>query len=506
MINTLIYSLPPLDRLRPPLSGAILASVCKNLGHTCHAVDLQMELDNFLKINNVNGEYFDDVFYEHSNSFDNDQLALLKIFILQELEKLKGTSYNFVLVSFFSYLALPFGQIFLKELRQATSAKIIVGGAGITEKYFTNEPCHAVNKLKKQNIIDEFITGECEHALPLYFKTGGGPGIGNNNFVQIDQLDLLPWPDYSYYNLDAYQANQQKELCIIGSRGCVRRCTFCDVAKTSPKYRYRSGQNIANEIIHHYNQFGITRYYFTDSLVNGSFKAFDEMAQCLAEYQFPDPISWSGQYIIRSKNTTPKDHFKKLKESGCSTLFIGIESGSDRVRFELGKKFTNDDIEYYLENFARYNIQVLFLFFTGYISETAEDHAETLTMFKRWQKYVATGTIQGIETLNLLGILPGSPLEEIAKHNGFLFLTDDNNKINLRHWINPALPDFDFKERVKRHLTMMEEAMRYKWPLWNGQLSMRLYEQAIIKFINSPKKYIPLTQALTIPTPTITKQ
>jgi hypothetical protein len=97
-------------------------------------------------------------------------------------------------------------------------------------------------------------------------------------------------------------------------------------------------------------------------------------------------------------------------------------------------------------------------------------------------------------------------LEEIAKHNGFLFLTDDNNKINLRHWINPALPDFDFKERVKRHLTMMEEAMRYKWPLWNGQLSMRLYEQAIIKFINSPKKYIPLTQALTIPTPTITKQ
>lgn len=490
MTNTLIYNLPPLDRQRAPLSGAILASVCKNLGHTCHAVDLQVELDNFLKAKNINSEYFDDVFYEHSPSFDSAQLELLNLFVSQELQKLNNLNYDYVLVSFFSYLALPFGQVFLKELRTKTTAKIIVGGAGIIQH--NHNPTQFVDELKKQNIIDEFITGECEHALPLYFEKGSGPGIGNNNFVQIDQLDLVPWPDYSYYNLDNYQVNQQKELCVIGSRGCVRRCTFCDVVKTSPKYRYRSGQNIAEEIIHHYEQFGITKYYFTDSLINGSFKAFDDMCNGLARYQFAEPISWSGQYIIRSKDTTPKDHFKKLKESGCSTLFVGIESGSDRVRFELGKKFTNDDIEYYLENFAHYNIQVLFLFFTGYVSETKEDYEETLGMFKRWQRYVATGTIQGIETLNLLSILPGSPLEEIAKHDGFLFLTDNNDKINLRHWINPAMPEFDFKERVKRHLGMMEEAMRYRWPLWNGQLSMRLYEQAITKFVNSPKKYIPL--------------
>jgi hypothetical protein len=34
--------------------------------------------------------------------------------------------------------------------------------------------------------------------------------------------------------------------------------------------------------------------------------------------------------------------------------------------------------------------------------------------------------------------------------------------------------------------------MRYKWPLWNGQLAMRLYEQSINKFENSSKIYIPL--------------
>ena len=58
------------------------------------------------------------------------------------------------------------------------------------------------------------------------------------------------------------------------------------------------------------------------------------------------------------------------------------------------------------------------------------------------------------------------------------------------------MPTFDFKERVKRHVGMMEEAMKYKWPLWNGQLSMRLYEQAITKYMKSSKKYIPLAQAM----------
>jgi hypothetical protein len=65
---------------------------------------------------------------------------------------------------------------------------------------------------------------------------------------------------------------------------------------------------------------------------------------------------------------------------------------------------------------------------------------------------------------------------------------------NCIFWVNPYNPGFDFKERVKRHISMMEEAMRYKWPLWNGHLVMRLYEKAIIKFENTNKIYVPLTQ------------
>lgn len=492
MTKTLVISFPPLDPLRPPLAGAIVANICKQQGHMVTAVDLQSDLGFWLKDKDISQDYFDNVFYENAPTFNDSQINLLEEFITTTLDRLQVSEFDYIACSFFSYLAQQFGKIFLEMLRPNTTAKVIIGGAGLTnfKNAFRINELSFPEELKSKGIIDEFITGEAEVALVNYFNGIPGPGIGNSNFIQIDNLDTCPWPDYSYYELSKYQ---RKQLTIVGSRGCVRNCTFCDVAKTSPKYRYRSGNNLAQEIIHHYETHGITDFYFADSLVNGSFKAFDEMCNALASYNFDKPISWSGQYIIRSEKTTPKKHFEILKASGCKLLFVGIESGCDRVRAELGKKFTNDDIEYYLENFSRLGIEVLFLFFTGYVTETEQDYAETLQMFQRWQKYVATGTIQGIETLNILSILPGAPLEEYAKDHNFVFLQDEKGAFDLRSWVNPAMPQYDFKERVRRHIGMMEEAMKYKWPIWNGELSATLYEQSLAKFLKHQRKYIPIS-------------
>jgi len=493
MHKTLIINLPPLDKSRPSLAGAIIANVCALQGHWCVAEDLQHKLDQYLITQGQSTGYFDDVFYEHSPSFNNQQLQCLEQFIDQWISGSNLMQYDYIFVSLFSYLAQKFGQVFLPRLRTHTQAKIVVGGAGLVYVNNTSSQLAFAENFKQAGIIDEYITGEAEQSIPMYLEHGQGPGIGNYQFQQIDDLDIQPWPDYTYYNLDNYSSFDNQELAIIGSRGCVRSCTFCDVAKTSPKYRFRSGKSIANEIIHHYETHGVTRYYFADSLVNGSFRAFNDMCNALSAYKFDQPISWSGQYIIRSKETTPRDHFEMLRKSGCDTLFIGLESGSDRVRRELGKPFTNNDTEYYLENFWANDIKCLFLMFTGYVSETDEDHAETLTMFPRWQRFVASGTIQGIETLNILTILPETQLSQMAIDNKWLFLTDQNGSVNLRSWIDPKKPDYDFLKRVSRHLELMEHAIEYKWPLWNGALAMQLYEQAVEKFVQSPRKYVSLS-------------
>ena len=52
------------------------------------------------------------------------------------------------------------------------------------------------------------------------------PGINNTNYQQIDDLDSLEFPDYDDYQTD-YGDIQQ--ITLTGSRGCVRKCSFCDI-------------------------------------------------------------------------------------------------------------------------------------------------------------------------------------------------------------------------------------------------------------------------------------
>ena len=53
MTKTLVCSVPPLDFSRPPIGGALMCGICKNLNHDVEAIDLQIELNKFLKLKNI---------------------------------------------------------------------------------------------------------------------------------------------------------------------------------------------------------------------------------------------------------------------------------------------------------------------------------------------------------------------------------------------------------------------------------------------------------------------
>ena len=108
MIQTLIYSIPPLDTTKPPLSGALLASVCGQLGHDCTAVDLQVNLNLFLENQNIDANCLDNVFYDNETSFSTYQLDILNLFINNELIRFHTVDYDYILVSFFFFLGTKF--------------------------------------------------------------------------------------------------------------------------------------------------------------------------------------------------------------------------------------------------------------------------------------------------------------------------------------------------------------------------------------------------------------
>lgn len=481
-MRTAVVAVPRLEPHRPPPGPAIVARVCKNLGHDVAAYDLNIKLFRRCQELGIDYNEFDSVF-DKAAPPTHQQLIFLTGFINYWAQDLANKNYDYIMVSVFGDSATWFAERFFQTLRPLTSAKIVVGGMGVGTVSLVDESLSFGQRMRTQNLIDDFIVGEAEHNLVKYLKGNTGPGINNSQFNQIDDIENLPLPDYEIFDLNDYDylLKNRREVYITGSRGCVRKCTYCDVERYWPKYRYRSGQSIANEIIDNYERLGVTRFYFTDSLVNGSLKVFSDFCDKLAAYNFKDQINWSGQFIFRSKKTIPKDHFATMAAAGAEILYVGIETGSDRVRNEMGKNFNNDDIAFQLEQCSQNRIGVMPLMFTGYVTETLQDHQENLEFFKRYQRYVADGTIIGVELGSNLIILPGSPVAQQIDQHHMMFLLDQDQQPSPLLWYSQLNPDLTLREQIRRKLEVHETAIKYKWPVWRQKSRLQSLKKYVIE-------------------------
>jgi radical SAM superfamily enzyme YgiQ (UPF0313 family) len=360
------------------------------------------------------------------------------------LEKYNPT---FVGMSVFTYQCQVFTKMLslrLKELEPAV--KIILGGQGLTTQGIQSKDSWA-KILKEQGIIDHYIISEGEEALITLLQNGKGTGIDGEDWKQKSNLDDIPYPNYDDYDLQKYG---DKKIMITGSRGCVRKCTFCDIHKHWQKFVFRSGRSIADEMIFQSQRYKIYDFGFTDSLINGSMKAYRDMITILAEHNSSTDkkLTWGGQFIVRGIKSMTEDDWRLTKASGARSLALGIESGSESVRNHMKKQFSDKELDEFMEQAYRNDVSVTFLMIIGYPTETETDFIQTLRMFKKYIKYQKI--ISSVVLGTTLGILPGTPLAE-----------DMGDKISLNNgenfWIYKKNPTLDFRERIKRRIIIGEE-------------------------------------------------
>jgi radical SAM superfamily enzyme YgiQ (UPF0313 family) len=256
-------------------------------------------------------------------------------------------------------------------------------------------------------------------------------------------------------------------MAITGSKGCVRKCTFCDVASFWPDFIYRDPVRVADEIIHNYIHTGIKNFHFTDNLINGSISNYRAMNQRLIE-KVPGVINYQGYAIFRGRDQMPDEDFKLAAAAGCQSWVVGVESGSEKVRYDMKKKFNNDDLDWSVRALHKYNISQSWLLMVGYPSETHEDFVETQQLLKRYA-HLSTNNMIQIGITPTFSLLPNSPLlndTELVKQYGF----DHHQRSPLtdKFWVSSRYLDNNYPVRSQRWKQLVSLAQELGYSFQSG--------------------------------------
>lgn len=190
-------------------------------------------------------------------------------------------------------------------------------------------PHVSATPLESQKYFDIIVKGEAEKIfLEIIDSLQRGDDVSGMYVGEpVENLDELPFPDYSLIDMGSYNRIVEglPSISIISSRGCPFDCKHCNSRIfTRGKLRFRSPGNVVEEIQTLQAQYGTTTFRFSDDLFTFSPKRIREMAQ------FIKPLDIRYRVFARSCSMT-QEAADQLYDSGCRHVAIGIESMSEKM-------------------------------------------------------------------------------------------------------------------------------------------------------------------------------
>jgi radical SAM superfamily enzyme YgiQ (UPF0313 family) len=449
--NTLIIATPVLMPNTLPYGPAVVSGILTQANYNSTVWDLNIDLHQKYKSQwNVIVDLLGNRAYRPSPEQKISITGILSTIRQMVRKKLKEVQPDSVLLSVFSSqsldLVIPLTSM-IKEF--LPDCYLIVGGRGLdnTERLTRQEYGDFYSNYLP---ADCWYLGDAENNLVDVLKNKT-KGVFRSPPVASQDLENMPPASWKGYDFSLYQGYtaQSLRMPITGSKGCVRDCTFCDVASSWPKFVYRNGEDIGRELVDAYRTHGIRRFEFTDNLVNGSIKNFRAMNNYIAQHE-PDVFDYIGYAICRPRNEFPESDFRLARIAGASTFRVGIESGSERVRFDMKKKFSNADISWFAENCHDNGIKQTWLMFVGYPTETEEDFQASIDLLKKHSHLTGSGLISVFLSLPMM------------LTSGSAFMRKYGEEYGLAHNASDPWSDFFWTSKLHQDNTFEVRANRWR--------------------------------------------
>lgn len=308
----------------------------------------------------------------------------------------------------------PLSRTIRKRIKELTGVPIIVGGALTPFIDFKK-----LNKTFEEEYFDYLVVGAGEVALPsliealdnnkepkgianVFYKKDGK--IKTNDLEVINDLDSLPYPDYSQFDLDLYLP-PKKILPLQTARGCSwRKCTFCSHHEIyRGNYKAFSIETIIKTIKHLQNTYGCSHFTFYDEeLPPGQAKRISE---AILDNNLRDISIYTYARLVDGYNS---DLLHLMRKAGFTLIYWGMESGCQRVLDLMNKGTKLSTMSQILKKSSRNKIANHCFILLGFPGETEEEAQQTIEFLKKHADYIEGITISKfiLEPYSIIGRNP----------------------------------------------------------------------------------------------------
>jgi radical SAM superfamily enzyme YgiQ (UPF0313 family) len=198
-----------------------------------------------------------------------------------------------------------------------------------------------------------------------------GEAVRTRDGAPVLDLDALPFPAYDAYPVVELGLTR---LRVDAGRGCPFSCTFCSTASFfGRRYRLKSAQRLVSELRRLEEAYGIHSF----SLSHDLFTVNKEKVRAFCRAVQPYGYTWDCSARM---DCVDGGLLAEMRESGCSGIYYGVETGSARMQRVVDKHLDLDLYHPTLAATIRAGMDATVSFITGYPEETTADQDETLEL------------------------------------------------------------------------------------------------------------------------------
>ena len=284
-------------------------------------------------------------------------------------------------------------------VHQNSHARVLIGGMHASTLP-EEAACHA----------DQVLVGEGEKTILDVIEGRRPEKIVR--CVPVENLDEVPFPDYSVLKTPCVSAN------ILTTRGCPFRCTFCTTSRSFAPYRQRSIENVLDEL-RMYKRMGFKYMNFEDD----NFTADRERAKEICRRMIAEGLVFKETFFFgRTDLARDEELLDLLKQAHLTRVLMGIESVNQAALDAVNKHQSLQDIRDAAAACKAHGIRVIASIVLGLDEDGRDDIRRSIDFARAIDAYQLQPAV--------LTPFPGTPVWDQMQAEGRI-LTEDWQNFDL---------------------------------------------------------------------------